>query len=289
MATKTTQKILIVLIPLLVAGILGGLYYWKKQQSQPEKKPQWTLVKENAEELPSLPDFPDGDEEDGLIQPDETGDAPQNSKTNAQDISANDTVPKHIPTESELLEAAAALTSNPLFQKLLSQDSTLKLLVRLLDAVANGESPAGMLSFVGDFPKFQAGRNADGYLAATNATNGRFSRFIDAVTSIPPADAARWYRQAEPKMQEILYAMGYQELSMRQLVTNAFTVILQIPEFSFDPELVPRGAEIFEYQDPIFQGLNDAQKLIVRQGPENCAKIRSFCLAVAKELELFRE
>ncbi|MCQ2403020.1 MAG: DUF3014 domain-containing protein [Lentisphaeria bacterium] len=289
MAPTTTQKILIVLIPLLVAGILGGLY-WRKKHSQPEKKPQWTLVEENAEELPALPDFPDGDEEDGLIQPDETvGDAIPDSKANDPDLSSNGIVHDRIPTESELLEAAGALTGNPLFQQLLSQDSTLKLLVRLLDAVANGEAPVGLLNFVGDFQKFQAGRNAEGYLAATTATTNRFGRFIDAFTSIPPADAAGWYRRAEPKMQEILRAMGYHELTMRQLVTNAFTVILQIPEFSFDPELVPRGAEIFEYQDPIFQGLNDAQKLIVRQGPENCAKVRSFCLAVAKELELFRE
>lgn len=278
-----SRKLIIVLIPLIVAGILGTVYYKKVHNAEPPS-PEWEVVDDNGPSIPqenttteALPQLP----ETTTVLPPET--------TTTTEVTGEETTTPSVLDEKALLDAAGQLTSNPLLKAALSQDAALKHFVLALDAIANGKIPTISLGYLGELPLFEAATNKDGYLAATAKTKQRLNPLVDAVTNIPADKAAGWFNLAEPRLQLILQDIGYQDLTIRQLLTNALTVILQVPIFNFDPELTPTGKPgQYEYKDTVFQELNDFQKAMVRLGPENCSKLRNGTLQFSKELKLFK-
>ena len=280
------QKALIVIIPIAVAAVLGFFIYEKvikPRQSAPND------IDGNAENQPSFSpawdDFPGGDEEDGLIL--ENNVKPLDD-ANAQANDANVAPPRPMPTDDELKEAAALFSDSPFIKLLLSQDAPLTLLVKAIDMLACGESPTDLFSFIGAFKPFRASVGSDGYLAATPETYSRFTPIVNSLVSIPPKNAAQWYLVAEPRLQAILDELGFTDAPIRQKLTQAITTILQIPDFDFAPELAESASGTYYiYKDDTFNGLNDAQKAIVRLGCGNCANIKSFAKNIAAELKLF--
>ncbi|GEM_PF-4602340 len=278
-----SRKLLIFFLPLIVAGILGTVYYQKIYNAD-NASPEWEVVGDTgveAELPPPIPEEPPALPDPTVAQPPEPTPEIQEVVEEIQDTAISD--------DQALLDAAGKLTSNPLLKVALSQEAALKRFVQLLDAIANGKIPTVSLGFVGETPLFEAETNAEGYLAATAKTKQRLSPLVEAATNVPPAKAAEWFTLAEPRLQIILEDLGYQDLTIRQLLTNAVTVILQVPIFNFDPELTPTGKpNQYEYKDSVFQELNEFQKAMVRLGPENCQKLRNTTLQISKELKLFK-
>lgn len=279
------QKALVIIIPIAVAAILGFLVYEKVIKP---RQAATTDIDETAENQPSLSpaweDLPGGDEQDGMV----IDDGPKTIvEQTTPTETATETKQRPIPTDAELSQAAALLSSNPLIKLALSQDAPLELLVKAMDMLACGESPTSLFGFIGDFKPFRAAVGSDGYLAATKETTSRFNSLVSAITSIPPKNAAEWYLTAEPRLQAILDELGYTDAPARQKLTQAITTILQIPDFDFNPELVESRGNIYDYKDDAFATLNDAQKAIVRLGYANCANIKAFAKAIASELMLF--
>lgn len=279
------QKALIVIIPIAVAAVLGFLIYEKVIKP---RQAATTDIDGSAENPPTLSpawdDLPGGDEQDGLIVDNATKRVVEQNAA-AEPSSLKEERP--IPTDTELYQAAAQLSGNPLVKLVLSQDAPLELFVKTLDMLACGESPASLFVFFGDFKPFRATVGSDGYLAATKETTSRFNAIVNAIVSIPPKNAAEWYLTAEPRLQAILNELGYTDAPIRQKLTQAITTILQIPDFDFNPELVESRPYIYDYKDNAFATLNDAQKAIVRLGYANCANIKSFAKNIAAELKLF--
>lgn len=277
------RKALLLLAPLVTLLILGGGYYWVRLRQEPPA-PQG----ENASPTPA-PDAPAGAwSPDGYLsgRHDTTTDNPQDSSAGLPEATPPEDAPEpedlvddRIPSDQELLQAAEALTTSPLLRALLSQEGFLRYLALAIDAVSQGDLPRPPPGFPGALAPFRAARNAEGWLAATPATQQRLAPWLDAIADIPAEAVAKWLRLAVPKLQELLREVGdAQADDFPQRLDAALRHLAAIPEFDFDPELVPSGRPgLYDYKDPVFQNLSPAQKALVRTGPRNCGKIRALC------------
>lgn len=277
------RKALLLLAPLATLLILGGGYYWVRLQ-QESPAPQ----EENASSAPA-PDAPPGAwSPDGYLsgQHGTPTDNPQESSAGLPEATLPEDAPEpadlvddRIPSDQQLLLAAEALTESPLLRALLSQEGFLRYLALAIDAVSQGDLPKPPPGFPAALAPFRAARNAGGWLAATPATQQRLAPWVAAIAAIPAEAVAKWLRLAAPKLQELLREAGdAQADDFPQRLDAALRHLAAIPEFDFDPELVPSGRPgLYDYKDPVFQNLSPAQKALVRTGPRNCEKIRILC------------
>lgn len=279
------QKLLAIILPLAVAGILGFLFH---QKMKTEKERTATTTWEDDGQVTT-------DDTAGEVQMDEAptqntqdGYSPQQQKEEEGE-DTTDVIDDRVPSDESLLEDARKLTANPILRLALTQEGILRLFVRFVDNAANGVLDESVKPLLGNYDAFKADVNRDGYLAATQSTTQRFTPLVAALTSIPPEDAATWLRKAEPRLQEILREMGYANTTFQSILADATANVLQIPIFNFEPEVVATERHnVYEYKDEVFQRLNDFQKALVRLGSKDCQTVRNYMNSLAKELELFQ-
>lgn len=279
------QKLLAIILPLAVAGILGFLFH---QKMKTEKERTTTTTWEDDGQVTT-------DDTAGDVQMDE--DPTQNTQDEytpqqqeeEEGEDTTDVIDDRIPSDESLLEDARNLTANPILRLALTQEGILRLFVRFVDNAANGVLDDSVKPLLGNYDAFKADVNRDGYLAATQSTTQRFTPLVAALTSIPPEDAATWLRKAEPRLQEILREMGYANTTFQSILADATANVLQIPIFNFEPEVVATERHnVYEYKDEVFQRLNDFQKALVRLGSKDCQTVRNYMNSLAKELGLFQ-
>ena len=275
------QKLLAIILPLAVAGILGFLFH---QKMKTEKERTTTTTWEDDGQVTT-------DDTAGDVQMDE--DPTQNTQDEytpqqqeeEEGEDTTDVIDDRIPSDESLLEDARNLTANPILRLALTQEGILRLFVRFVDNAANGVLDDSVKPLLGNYDAFKADVNRDGYLAATQSTTQRFTPLVAALTSIPPEDAATWLRKAEPRLQEILREMGYANTTFQSILADATANVLQIPIFNFEPEVVATERHnVYEYKDEVFQRLNDFQKALVRLGSKDCQTVRNYMNSLAKEL-----
>ena len=279
------QKLLAIILPLAVAGILGFLFH---QKMKTEKERTATTTWEDDGQVTT-------DDTAGEVQMDEAptqntqdGYSPQQQKEEEGE-DTTDVIDDRVPSDESLLEDARNLTANPILRLALTQEGILRLFVRFVDNAANGVLDESVKPLLGNYDAFKADVNRDGYLAATQSTTQRFTPLVAALTSIPPEDAATWLRKAEPRLQEILREMGYANTTFQSILADATANVLQIPIFNFEPEVVATERHnVYEYKDEVFQRLNDFQKALVRLGSKDCQTVRNYMNSLAKELGLFQ-
>ena len=275
------QKLLAIILPLAVAGILGFLFH---QKMKTEKERTTTTTWEDDGQVTN-------DDTAGEVQMDEAptqntqdGYSPQQQKEEEGE-DTTDVIDDRVPSDESLLEDARKLTANPILRLALTQEGILRIFVRFVDNAANGVLDESVKPLLGNYDAFKADVNRDGYLAATQSTTQRFTPLVTALTSIPPKDAATWLRKAEPRLQEILREMGYANTTFQSILTDATANVLQIPIFNFEPEVVAMEKHnVYEYKDEVFQRLNDFQKALVRLGSKDCQTVRNYMNSLAKEL-----
>lgn len=279
------QKLLAIILPLAVAGILGFLFH---QKMKTEKERTTTTTWEDDGQATTDDTAGDVQMDEDPTQNTQDGYTPQQQEEEEEE-DTTDVIDDRVPSDESLLEDARNLTANPILRLALTQEGILRLFVRFVDNAANGVLDDSVKPLLGDYDAFKADVNRDGYLAATQSTTQRFTPLVAAFTSIPPKDAATWLRKAEPRLQEILREMGYANTTFQSILADATANVLQIPIFNFEPEVVATERHnVYEYKDEVFQRLNDFQKALVRLGSKDCQTVRNYMNSLAKELELFQ-
>jgi hypothetical protein len=190
--------------------------------------------------------------------------------------------------ESRIVELASPLSDLPLWQKILGQSRPLQRFVAALDAIALGKRPLEPLDFLRPETGFSAEKQGRSW-RQNAASKERFSGCVELFCSVSPAAAAKLYRFLEPALQEACNNLGYRDRPVQNLLTEAFTVLLSTPILEEEP-LLTAGIKpgIYYWQNPELEKLNDAQKLFLRLGNQNVARVRSQLEAIAAELQLYQ-
>lgn len=191
--------------------------------------------------------------------------------------------------ESRIVELASSLSDLPLWQKCLGQSRPLQRLVAALDAVALGKRPLDPLDFLRPETVFSVEKRG-AFWCQSAASQERFSGCVELFCRVSPAAAAKLYRFLEPALQEACNNLGYRDRPVQGLLTEAVTVLLSTPVPEEEP-LLTAGvkAGIYYWQHPELEKLNDAQKLFLRLGNRNAARVRKQLEALATELQLYQQ
>ena len=175
--------------------------------------------------------------------------------------------------DSALVRAAAArLSAHPRFAGWLLSDGLLRRFVAAVDAVAGGYSPRDEVGFMRPERPFLV-REEGGALVIAASSFHRYDTVAEIVQSLDVAGAVALYRRFEPRLEEIYAEIGWAgdtfDARFRTAVDHLLAAAIDQP----GPIEVEQRAIVYAYADDRLEHLSDAQKQLLRMGPENVRRV----------------
>ncbi len=147
--------------------------------------------------------------------------------------------------------------------------------------VSQGRSPRSVLGFVsvtGDFEVDETARIDDPILISEKSY-ARYDRVVEALDKVGPQAAAKIYRATarsfEKEFRQVASGPGEK---FSDVLAKAIDHLLEVDVPKGPIEVKVKGG-VFEFADPALEGLSDAQKHLVRMGPENAKAVKIFLRA----------
>jgi Protein of unknown function (DUF3014) len=185
-------------------------------------------------------------------------------------------------SDASVREFAAALSKDLDFAKwLLSKDLVRKFVVSV-DNVANGLSPRPHIDFFEPAGAFRVLRTRGG-MTVDPASYTRYEPVVRAVRSLDAAATARLYRAVKPLIKDAYDELGYPGVDFDDTLVRAMGELLGTPVVQ-GPIKLEKKVLSFAMTDPVLEGLDPAQKQLLRMGPAGVeavhAKIRELAAAL---------
>jgi hypothetical protein len=190
-------------------------------------------------------------------------------------------LPELDATDALVRELVRALSSHPRVAAWLATDDLIRNFTVSVENLSNGQTPASHLQVLrpdGDYPVL---RDDETVIADTRGY-ARYAGLADAVDGIDAQGAARLYATRKPRIQEAYEELGYQQ-SFDVALERALVLLLRTP-VSDNIVLLESAGALWAYSDPGLEGLEPAQKQLLRMGPRNArvvqARLRAIALAI---------
>lgn len=111
----------------------------------------------------------------------------------------------------------------------------------------------------------------------------RYDLYADFLASLNDEQLAKTYKELTPLLSEAFVELGYNDISFDERMQQAIEVMLDAPIIEQPIEL--DGVSVnYQFVDPKLEALPNAQKLMIRMGPDNSRKVKSALRRLQKHL-----
>jgi hypothetical protein len=165
-----------------------------------------------------------------------------------------------------------ALSSRPELARWLATEGLLQQMAVGIDRLSRGASPAADLRVLAPTSDFTV--EGRGFTRTIDpASYARYDALAETIASIDPAAAAKVYQTVKPRLGEAYTALGRTETDVDVAVQQALEVLIETPIPQSPVQLVEGRGATWAFADPALEGLDPAQKQLLRMGPENASRI----------------
>ena len=198
---------------------------------------------------------------------------------------------------AELADPLPALAeSDPFFRNILAQvfgpdidsllatDGLVSRFVATIDSIPARQIPRRIWpinSRLEDFRVTPAATAGEFYPATENSA--RYNLLVDLVTGVDAATFAAMYTRVYPLLQEAYAGLGYPDAYFNDRLVGVIDHLLTTPAPA-EPILLVRPHVLYQYADPELEALSGGQKMLIRMGSENAAKLKAQLRALRSEL-----
>ncbi|CAM3030302.1 DUF3014 domain-containing protein [Pseudoalteromonas distincta] len=112
----------------------------------------------------------------------------------------------------------------------------------------------------------------------------RYTPYVKIFTSMSAAQAVRMYEEYKPLINNAYSEIGYGDDEFNQTLSDAIDLLLDTPEPEGDLPLL-RDSVTYQYAFSEWEQLPDAQKQLLRMGPENMKKVKAALRNIKAQLE----
>lgn len=173
------------------------------------------------------------------------------------------------------------LTSNPQLVDWAKTDDLVLKFVAGVDNIAHGQSPRAQVDFFTLAEGFHVvERNGRTYLDP--ASYDRYNAVAEVFDSMDTEGTVRFYKQLKPVIQEAYKDLGYPDTDFQDTLTKAIVELLKVPVVK--DVLLEKKIISYAMVDPELESLSQAQKHLLRMGPENILRIQSKLRELAQAL-----
>lgn len=194
------------------------------------------------------------------------------------------TAPAPAPASTAMLPALEASDEDTLasllalfgegLRGLVVPDELIRRIVATVDALPRTALPVRLLPLRTPPGAFRVNRNADGTLTVAADNAQRYAPYVQLAERADPQAVAAWYTRHYPLFQQAYRELGYPHGEFHQRLLTAIDDLLAAPEPRQPPTLV-QPKVYYAYADPALESLSAGQKLMIRMGPDNEARLKA--------------
>jgi len=163
--------------------------------------------------------------------------------------------------------ALAGLSAHPKFAAYLVNDRLLTRIVMAVDAVAGGYSPRDQVDFLRPQRPYLV-REVDGRLVAAAGSHHRYDLAAEVFDSIAVDGMVDLYTRLRPRLEAIYLEIGWASEDFDTRLCEAIDHLLEV-ESSYGVHELEQRATVYAYAEDSLEQLSDAQKQLLRMGPDN--------------------
>ncbi len=193
-----------------------------------------------------------------------------------------DPLPPLEESDDEVRQSALHLTGAEPVATYLAPSGVVRKIVVTVDNLPR-DRVAMRLRAVQDLPgRFVASGSEDAPVL-DDANFVRYRAFAAVVESLDTDQLIAVYRRLYPLFQEAYRELGYPEKTFHSRVIECIDDLLEAPEVRAGTRLV-RPKVLYEYADPALESRSAGQKMLMRMGPDNAARIKAKLSEIRTEL-----
>jgi hypothetical protein len=126
-----------------------------------------------------------------------------------------------------------------------------------------------------------SGEGDEMVLSAANSQ--RYSGYVHVFEALDARALAQRYAEAYPLFQRAYVELGFPKARFHDRLLAAIDDMLEAPVPTGPVKLV-RPKVLYQFADPELEGLSAGQKIMVRMGPENAARVKVKLREIRREL-----
>ena len=177
-------------------------------------------------------------------------------------------------SDSQVSAALAAIAGGDRLRGVLVPNRIIARVVATIDALPR-HSGVGVSVLPAQPPKgtFLTADGAGGTVMVTGNAD-RYAPYMTLVEHSDPNALVAWYVHAYPLFQEAYRQLGYPKGYFNDRLIAAIDDLLAAPDLA-QPAVLQRSKTWYVYADPALESLSTGQKMLLRLGPANEARIKA--------------
>jgi hypothetical protein len=193
--------------------------------------------------------------------------------------------PVELNQSDELVrQQAKDLSSHPKWAIWLKIKGLIRRMTAAVDNIAQGLSPRAHLGFLAPQNAFTALKKG-GKLYLDPRSYQRYNTVADVFHSLDAEASVRVYKLLKPLFQKAYQELGHPNREFQEALVQAMVELLRTPVVKGDILLEEEeGVVTYQMADYSLENLSEAQKHLLRMGPENIRKIQGKLREMARAL-----
>ena len=283
--TKGGKGVVIAIAALLAVAAIGGYYYLNQpQEPTPTQTPEDTAV-QVPDALPEKPipteTIPEPEPEPQVKEP-QSEPQTQAQPTEEQTKPVKQELPKLNQSDKFVREKTLDAFKGLSIDNILLNKNLARQFVVFVDNLAHGELARKASPLVGPKQSFDALDVTDKIYLDPDSYH-RYDMYADLLQTMNTKSVVASYKLLLPILNDAFAELGYEDATFNQRVKAAIKEVLNAPIIEQPIELTSISVN-YKFKDPDLETLPDAQKLMIRMGPENTRKVKAALRAVLKQL-----
>ncbi len=175
-------------------------------------------------------------------------------------------------SDDSIRKKALDLSAQPLWQQWLLNTNLIRRITAAVVNIAEGKTPRKHLGFLGPHVPFTALKK-DEKLYLDPHSYGRYNLLADVFASLDTTKTVGLFKEFNPLFQEAYRELGYPQGDFQVILIQAMKELLKVPVVEGEVLVKEAVASYWMVDDPL-EDLSDAQKHLLRMGPQNTRKIQ---------------
>lgn len=194
--------------------------------------------------------------------------------------------PKALPTlensDPLMRETVSGLVGRKAFDAMVYPKELVRRIVATVDNLPRETAPRRVMPLEPVPGAFGvSGPGEDVTLAAANAA--RYAPYVRVFQALDARALARRYADSYPLFQRAYAELGFPGRRFHDRLLEAIDDLLEAPELTGPVKLV-RPKVFYQFADPELESLSSGQKVMIRMGSENAAKVKAKLRELRREL-----
>lgn len=164
------------------------------------------------------------------------------------------------------------LSTSPELARWLATDDLMRQMANAIDRVSRGQTPARDVAVVRPRGVFGIAGSRQ-QTTIDPASYRRYDGLATLVSSLDARSVAHAYRTIQPRLDEAYRGLGRAEGGVDTAVGVALQILIETPVVRGPVRLVPGPGATYAFADSKLEGLQPAQKQLLRMGPDNVARV----------------